>query len=77
MNNKTYKLPDVKNLLIEGVERVNADMWKNFISHTKKEEDKFWELDFIVDDVLSGERESVVMTIGDTTSDESSDIESD
>ncbi|XP_022160092.1 uncharacterized protein LOC111026344 [Myzus persicae] len=77
MNNKTYKLPDVKKLLIEGVERVNADMWKNFISHTKKEEDKFWEIDFIVDDVLSAEVEPVVMTIGDTTSDESSEIESD
>lgn len=33
MNNTTYKLPDVKKLLIEGVERVDADMWKNFISN--------------------------------------------
>lgn len=70
MNNKTYKLHDVNNLLIEGVERVDADMWKNFISHAKKEEDKFWEIDFIVHDVLSAEFESVTLTIGDTSSDE-------
>jgi len=41
MNNTTYKLPDVKQLLIEGVERVSPDMWKNFISHVIKEEEKF------------------------------------
>lgn len=73
MNNKTYKLPDVKQLLIEGVERVNADMWKNFIKHTKAIEDKFWELDEIVDEVLSAEKDSVTMTIGDTSPDSSSE----
>jgi len=77
MNNKTYKLHDVKNLLIEGVKRVDADMWKNFISHTKKEEDKFWEIDFVVDEVLSAELESVTLTIGDTSSDDSLGTESD
>ncbi|XP_060855582.1 uncharacterized protein LOC132933290 [Metopolophium dirhodum] len=77
MNNKTYKLHDVKNLLIEGVERVDAGMWKNFISHTKKEEDKFWEIDFVIDDVLSAELESVTLTIGDTSSDDSLGTESD
>lgn len=71
MNNKTYKLPDVKNVLNVGIERVNADMWKIFIRNTKKEEDTFWEMNFIVDEVLSGEVESVLMIIGDTTSDES------
>ncbi|CAI6363976.1 unnamed protein product [Macrosiphum euphorbiae] len=71
-NNTTYKLTDVEELLIEGVERVKPNMWKDFISQTKKEEDKFWKIDFIVDDVLSAEVETVTMTIGDTSSDESS-----
>ncbi|XP_015365184.1 PREDICTED: uncharacterized protein LOC107162689 [Diuraphis noxia] len=35
MNNSTFKLPDVKNLLLEGIERVDQVMWKNFIQHTK------------------------------------------
>lgn len=66
MNHKTYKSPDVKQLFIEDVERMDADMWKNFISYTKKEKYKFWEIDFIVDDILSGEVEYVIMIIGDT-----------
>lgn len=41
MNTTTFKLPDVNNLLIEGIERVDQVMWKNFIEHTKKEENKF------------------------------------
>jgi len=71
-NNTTYKLTDVEKLLIEGVERVKPNIWKDFISQTKKEEDKFWKIDFIVDDVLSAEVETVTTTIGDTSSDDSS-----
>lgn len=52
-NNKTFKLPEVCNLLIEGVEKVNADMWKNFISHTIEEENKFWTLDNVVDELTA------------------------
>jgi len=34
-NNTTYKLCDVKTLLMEGIERVNEkNMWTNFIKHT-------------------------------------------
>jgi len=55
MNNISYKLNDVKTLLMEGIERVNETMWKNFISHTKSVEDKFYEIDFIIDDMLSAE----------------------
>jgi len=63
MNNTTYKLPDVKNLLTEGINRVDAEMWKSFISHTKKEEDKFYEVDNIIDEVLSAEKTDLLMTI--------------
>jgi len=40
-NNKTFKLPDVKNLLVERIAKVNAEMWKNFVKHTIEEENKF------------------------------------
>lgn len=53
MNNTTYKLSDVKTLLMEGIERVDDTMWKNFISHTKSVENKFYEIDFIIDEMLS------------------------
>lgn len=72
MNNTTFKLADVKQLLIEGVERVKPTMWKNFISQTKAEEDKLWKIDYIVDDLLSAEVETVTTTNGDASSDDSS-----
>lgn len=53
MNNTTYKLSDVKKLLMEGIERVDDTTWKNFISHVKTVEDKFYDIDFIIDDMLS------------------------
>lgn len=43
----------MKILLIEGIEKVNADMWKNFISHIISEEDEFWDMDGIVDELLA------------------------
>lgn len=49
MNNTTYKLSDVKQLLIEAVNHIDSIMWTNVIQHTKKEENKFYEIDFIID----------------------------
>jgi len=73
-NNKTFKLPDVKKLLIEGVDRVSPDMWKNFISHVVKEEEKAWKLDPMVDDSMTAENQPCVLTIGDDSDDEDSDF---
>jgi len=68
-NNTTFKLNDVKKLLIEGVQKVTSDMWANFVSHTINEEDKMYEIDFITENML-GNEESHIMTItGDTSSD--------
>jgi len=68
MNNTTFKLPDVQQLFRDGVDRVTPEMWKNFVEHTKKEEDKFWTIDFHVESVLDN-MDSTIMTItGDTTS---------
>jgi len=76
MNNTTFKLPDVKKLLIEGIERVDADMWKNFIRHTITEENRFWEIDDIMDEVFEAERQNLTLTItGDTSSDSESDTD--
>lgn len=70
-NNTTFKLNDVKKLLIEGVQKVTSDMWANFVSHTIKEEDKLYEIDFITENMLDNEEShSHIMTItGDTSSD--------
>jgi len=39
MNNRTFKINDVKTLLEEGIERVTTDMWKNFFGHVIKVEE--------------------------------------
>ncbi|XP_050058746.1 uncharacterized protein LOC126554247 [Aphis gossypii] len=71
-NNTTFKLNDVRQLLIDGIQRVTPEMWSNFISHTIKEEDKFWQIDFISDDILEENESQHVLTItGQTTSDDS------
>lgn len=71
MNNTTYKLPDIKKLLVESINRVDAEMWKHFISQSKKEEKKLFEIDLIIDEVLSTDL-SITITkdpISDTDSD--------
>ncbi|KAL4091106.1 hypothetical protein QTP88_025846 [Uroleucon formosanum] len=71
-NDTTNELADVEQLLIEGVGRVKPNMWKDFIRQTKAEEDNFWKIDFIIDELLSAEVDTVTTTIEDTSSDESS-----
>ncbi|KAL4148864.1 hypothetical protein QTP88_003009 [Uroleucon formosanum] len=59
------------------VAKVDAAMWKNFISHTIKEENKFWALDDTIDD-LTAEQDSIIMTIGNSdTEDDDFDLLSD
>lgn len=66
--NVDFKFNEVKELLHEGVERVTPEMWSNFVSHTIKEEDKLYNIDFISDALL--DTPSLVMEItGDTSSD--------
>lgn len=51
-NNKTFKLNDVKQLLIDGVARVTTENWQNYEKYILEQESKFWELDNIVDDLF-------------------------
>ncbi|XP_008181501.1 uncharacterized protein LOC103307625 [Acyrthosiphon pisum] len=66
MNNTTFKLEDVLNLLKDAVEHVTSEMWTNFVDHVMKEEDKFWKIDHLSDEIFDAE-------IGEHTGDISSD----
>ncbi|KAE9543695.1 hypothetical protein AGLY_002091 [Aphis glycines] len=66
-NNKTFKLQDIKHLLIEGVNK------KNFVGHVIKEEEKTWSLDNVVEDLMSAENQPCVLTIGQSDTDDDSD----
>jgi len=68
-NNKTFKLQDVKKLLEEGVDTIDGDMWRNCIRHVKKEEEKAWELDNVVDKVMTAEKQPCFLTVGDSEND--------
>lgn len=66
-NNTTFKLNDVQQLLNKGVQSITSDMWANFVSHTIKEEDKFYEIDFICDEMLDEASHTMTIT-GETSS---------
>lgn len=76
MNNSTFKMNDVKKLLEEGVERVTPDMWKNYVDHIIKVEEKFWQVDYISNELLDAEVTSHLLTITGDTSDSFSDSDS-
>lgn len=48
-------------------------MWANFVKHTKKEEDKIWDIDYISDEILDETPlTSHVLTVtGESTTDSS------
>ncbi|XP_022179192.1 uncharacterized protein LOC111039855 [Myzus persicae] len=55
MDNSTLKIRDVKRLSIEGVQRVNSDLWKNCIEYAVGEEEKLWNMDFMIDEFMTDE----------------------
>lgn len=69
-NNTSFKLNDVRELLNAGIQRVTPEMWLNFVKHTISEKEKFWNIDFITDEMLEEDNTPCVLTItGETTSD--------
>lgn len=67
---KVHNYVNVNKLISDGIEQCTPDMWKSFVQHTINEEDKFWNLDFIIDDLLEVENENNHVV---TTSDDSDD----
>lgn len=73
-NNTTFKLPDVKQLLIDGVRQYSVEMLKNIVEHTVKEGNRFWSVDLTMDNVMDGDALPGVLTITDDTSDSDDDL---
>lgn len=73
-NNTTFKINDVRQLLNDGIQKVTPEMWSNFVSHTIKEEDKLWQIDYISDEMLDEEPTSHVLTITGLTSDSENSV---
>lgn len=75
--NRTFKMADLKVLFYEAIQNVTAKHWENCINHTKKIEQKMWDLDVRVDAIV----EPLVIQLNSSSSDSdsselcSSDIE--
>lgn len=50
--NNTWKLSDVQKLIEEGIQLLTPDIWSNFTSYSIEEENKLYDIDFAVDEVL-------------------------
>jgi len=74
-NNTTYKTIDVKHLLHQAIDRVKPEDWQSFIRHVKGEEQKFWDVDFICDELMDELQSDSrhILTITGDTSDSSDD----
>ncbi|GJQ86635.1 hypothetical protein Trydic_g15932 [Trypoxylus dichotomus] len=51
-NNKTFKSLEIKELLVEGLELVTPEAWKNCIEHIITEESKMYKLDNVAEYML-------------------------
>lgn len=51
-HNNTFKIRDVKILLEQGIERVLAEHWSNYVRHVIEEEKRFWEMGEISDRMI-------------------------
>uniref|UniRef100_V5GTA9 Tc1-like transposase DDE domain-containing protein n=2 Tax=Anoplophora glabripennis TaxID=217634 RepID=V5GTA9_ANOGL len=67
--NKTYKLKDVRELLIEALNNVTNMNWKKCVEHVIKEEEKMGTLDGIMDDLI----EPLIISINNSESDMDTD----
>lgn len=69
--NKSFKLNDVKALVIQGMEKVSAENWANCIAHVTEKEKELWEIDGLAEEVW--ESKSLIISLN---SDSSSDNDS-
>lgn len=68
----------VNKLLKKGVEHVTPEMWTNVVDYVLKEEDKFWNIDFVSNGIMDTKPEKgachiLTIGIGDTSLDSNSD----
>jgi hypothetical protein len=65
-NNKSFKMAEVKNLILEGINIITAEKWQECINHVIKEEDKMCPLNDLMDNVC----DSVIIEVGDDDDDD-------
>lgn len=71
--NTTFKINDVRQLLITAIERVTPQNWQNFIKQVIEEEDRIWKADNIMDDMIDAMEPCIITITGETTSTDDSE----
>lgn len=65
--NTTYKMKDVKELLLNAIANIDSEKWKRCIEHVIKEEEKMRKLDGLIDDIVEP---FIISTVGDSDTDD-------
>lgn len=61
--NKTFKLNEVKELLPQAMATITPERWKACVEHVIKEEENFFQLDGIIDNLVE-----IIIRVGDSSS---------
>lgn len=67
------KIDDVHQILETAIEKVTAENWKHFIEQTIGEENKIWQVDDVMDEILESMEPCALKTKEETSSCDSSD----
>lgn len=65
-HNRSFKLDEVKQLLLEGIHQITAEKWEKCVKHVIKEENRMYELDNIVEVTV----EKIVINLGEDSSED-------
>ncbi|GBL81144.1 hypothetical protein AVEN_83195-1 [Araneus ventricosus] len=65
--NQTFKLPEVKTLLLEALDKVSGNDWKNAVAHVTKIEKEFWTMDGLIEDVWEQNELTIQLSDSDST----------
>ena len=73
-NNKLFTMAEVERLIPHGIGAVTPDLWKKYVEHVRGVEDKYWEQDGLIEEVV----EECLEQFGEEDSDsDDSDTDSD
>ena len=73
-NNNLFTMVEVEQLTPHGIGAVTPDLWKKYVEHVQCVEDKYWEQDGLIEEVV----EECLEQFGEEDSDDNdSDIDSD
>ncbi|GFQ68592.1 hypothetical protein TNCT_362761 [Trichonephila clavata] len=70
--NKTFKLNEIKELVIKGIQNVSTQNRTNCINHVIKKEKEMWEIDGLVDEIW--ENQNFIISVNSDSLDSYSEL---